>query len=103
MAAIKNAFKPLAGTKYKKKSPRKPLHERKTSLEIPIKMGAVIAVAQARKCSLKDAASWLKIALQNHWILHQREIVCTAYLDASPAMKDEQFFKDLQYNETDFI
>lgn len=101
--AIKNALKPLAGTKYKKTSPRKPLHERKTSLEIPIRMGAVIAVAQARKCTLKDAASWLKIALQNHWILYQREIVCTAYLDASPAVKDDQFFEGLQYNEDELI
>lgn len=102
---LKNALAPSKANKYKKHKARMPLHERKTSLEIPIKMASVIAVAQARNCSLKEAASVLKHALQNTWIEHQREIVCTAYLEANPAFKEEEenFFQDLEYNEAELI
>jgi len=99
----KNFPAPSRAKKYTKRKPLMPFHERKTSLEIPIKWGSVIAVAQARKCTLKEAANILKHALQNAWVEHQREIVCTAYIDASPEFKDEQFFKDLEYNEADLI
>jgi len=100
---LKNALAPSRANKYKKHKARKPLHERKTSLEIPIKMGSVIAVAQARKCTLKEAANILKHALQNAWVEHQREIVCTAYLGANPEFADEKFCHDLEYNEADLI
>lgn len=64
-----------SATKYKKHSAGKPLHERKTTLEIPVQFASILAVAEQHKVSLKDAERIMKIALQRHWVEYQQSIL----------------------------
>jgi predicted transglutaminase-like cysteine proteinase len=105
MTKIKNALKPLTGTKYTKRNPRKPLHKRKEPLEIPVNMDSLIAIAQRRNCSLEEAKNVLRYALQNLWALEKGSVLDTILLNRHLyfGIVDEPEIKDLEYNEADLV
>lgn len=90
-----------SATKYKKHSAGKPLHKRKTTLEIPITFGSIIAVAQRHDISLKKAEQMLKIALQRHWVINQTQIIDEAKMNGNEAWFQYQSEDDCQQPELD--
>lgn len=94
----------MTGTKYTKRSPRKPLHKRKEPIEIPINMDSLIAIAQRRGCSLEEAKTVLRYALQNLWALEKESVLGTILPNRhlNFDIVDEPEIEGLNYNEADF-